>query len=557
MYLSQVFVPSLMLLSQLVSAQESLDQICGDLPGIEDCKGTVTIPVKAKLKYCSKEVFTVDPCKTTTTFKYPCPTWKNPTKLCDGSTCVPGTVTKSVDVPCGISIVTKEVSLCQSVRDSVGNAGSDFINKASAMCDCIPKVLKLIQAGIMDTVFGAGVSLDVDSSVVAQMVRLQTCVSDTGLGIKDNRDEVYANELTSKDGWIVLHAAEITLATYAELALAVSPCLTGVACRPTAVANFFKRYLTDSATTLGIQLAKLLFGWIDIFGNIKKKVTAITDAAESLAMHLAPVPGKVQTTKKKICQNKRCVGPGVSAFMKKVSKALTTAQSLQNIRQAADTAATAAPEMISVVKKTIGVAKTIPGSSFFTDLIKSGALTKVEDMLESFQIVKELPESVAELEETISPVEDLVSNYEALGINALAAVEDVISFSWAPYAKELKADSSGKLRKGLIEIQKLFKTGLLKPVRDLKADIKGLKDVLATSPIKKGDFEFKAGITDYQRWTTLSMDAPCAKEGKSNFELSGFKTSFSYPKFYSCKYGPQEIPWPSHFVPYIKFKMAE
>ncbi|KAK7424080.1 hypothetical protein QQX98_000690 [Neonectria punicea] len=388
------------------------------------------------------------------------------------------------------------------------------------------------------------------------MVRLQNCVLDGGLGIHDNRDEVYANELTSKDGWVVFHAAEITLATYAELVLAVSPCLTGVACRPTAVANFFKRYVKDSAVTLALQLAKLLYGWNDTFGKLKTKVTAVSDSAESLNTNLAPVPGQVQTIKEKICQNKRCSGSGVSAFLKKVSKALTAAQSLQSVQQAADVAATAAPEMIGVVDKTIAVANKVPASSFFMDLIKSGSLTKVEDMLQSFQIVKDLPNSVAELEDIISPIETLVSNYESLGANALTAVQGVVSFSWDPYAKELKADPSGKLREGLLEIQKTFKTKLLPPLSDLNTDIKALKDVLVTSPVKKGKFEFKAGVVDYQRWTSVSMDAPCAKQVKSNFELGGYKTSYAYPSFYSCEYGPQDIPWPNHFVPYIKFTLA-
>lgn len=84
-----------------------------------------------------------------------------------------GTVEKSVNVPCGISIETKKVSLCQSVRDSLGNTGSNFINKAGAMCNCIPKVLSLIKAGIYHTLFSASGSLDVDSSLVTEMIQLQ------------------------------------------------------------------------------------------------------------------------------------------------------------------------------------------------------------------------------------------------------------------------------------------------------------------------------------------------------------------------------------------------
>ncbi|KPM42097.1 hypothetical protein AK830_g4474 [Neonectria ditissima] len=539
MHFSLLFITPLVLLSQLALAKD-LEEICNGLPGIDDCTGTIKVPI--------------DPCKTKTTFKYPCPTWKEPTKLCDGTTCVPGTVTKTVNVPCGISIVTKDVSLCQSVRDSLGNSGSEFINKAGAMCNCIPKLLNFIKAAFWQVVLGG--SLDVDTSVVTEMVRLQNCVLSEGLDIQDNRDEVYAEKLTSKDGWIVFHAAEITLATYAEMVLAVSPCLTGVACKPTAVASFFKRYVKDSAVSLALQVAKMLSGWNDTFGKLKITVTAVSDSATSFATNLAPVPGKVQTVKGKICQSKRCAGPGVSAFMKKVSTAITTAQSLQSIQEAAGVAAKAAPEMISVVDKTIAVTKNVPTSKYLMGLITSGALTKIEDVLQSFQIVEDLPNSVAELEDIISPIETLVSNYESLGKNALAAVKGVVSFSWDAYAKELKVDPSGKLREGLLEIQKTFKAKLLPLLSDLNADIKDLKDVLATSPVKKGEFQFKAGVADYQRWMSVSMDAPCAKQVKSNFELGGYKTSYAYPSFYSCEYGPQNIQWPNHFVPYIKFTLA-
>lgn len=46
------------LLSQLVLAN-TIDEICGGVDGIIDCKGSFDVPVKAKLKYCPQEVFEV------------------------------------------------------------------------------------------------------------------------------------------------------------------------------------------------------------------------------------------------------------------------------------------------------------------------------------------------------------------------------------------------------------------------------------------------------------------------------------------------------------------
>ncbi|KAM0420342.1 hypothetical protein ACHAPT_011884 [Fusarium lateritium] len=475
--------------------------------------------------------------------------------MCDGMACVPGTIEKWKDVPCGINIITKDVSVCQSIRDTMGNAGSSFINKANTMCNCLPRILWLIKARIFDTIFTASGSLKVESDLVTEMVRLQTCFLDREFEIKDNRDEVYEKELTSQDGWVVFTAPEITLATYAELALAVSPCMTGVACSPVAVAAFFKRYVTSAMFTMGIQIGQLLLDWMKIFGTFKTKVSTITAAAKTIATAVTTIPAKVETTKKTVCQKQLCKGPGVTAFLNKVAKATTAAQSLQNIREAAEKATKAIPELISIVDKAIVLTKDVPDSKFFMDLVKSGAISKVDDMLESIQIARKLPESIQEIQDIIAPVQELVSKYENLAITVATAIKDVTSFSWTPYTKELQADSSGKLRGALTGVQNTVQLQLGESLGDLTAAMKDLRHALDTLPIKKTKIDYDTGVTYYKRWSSISVDAPCAKESKSNFEIGGFKTSYSYPSFYSCEYGPQDISWPPHFIPYLKIKL--
>ncbi|KAI8714933.1 hypothetical protein NCS52_00999800 [Fusarium sp. LHS14.1] len=535
MHFSSVIAAVLLLLSQPTSAQ-NMTEICAGAPGIQDCTGSFKIPVKAQLKTCRTKYYSIDPCKTKKSFRYPCPIWSDPFRMCDGETCVPGTVEKWTDAPCGINVITKTVSVCQSIRDTLGGAGSSFIEKANTLCNCLPQMLWL--------------------DVVTNVIRLQNCFLEKELGVKDNRAEVYAEKLTPKDGWLIFTAPEITSATYAELAVAVSPCLTGVGCNPVAVTAFFTRYVKSAALGMGLQVANLLLSWVETFGSMKTKVSTIIGATKTIKTSVAALPGKVETTKKTVCKGKLCSGPGVTAFLSKVSKAIAAAQSLQNIRQSADKAASAIPEMISVADKAIEVTKKVPNSSFFMNLLESGSFTKVTDMLESIQIVKKLPESVQKLEDNVGPVQELVSKYEPLVKTISAVVKEVTSFSWTPYTKELQADSSGRLRGLLTGLQNTIQLQLGESLDDLTKEIKNLKDALATLPIGKSKFDYDANVTSYSRWSDVSVPAPCSKQNKANFALSGYKTSYNYPRFYRCDYGPQRVPWPRHFVPYMKIKMS-
>ncbi|KAF4978859.1 hypothetical protein FZEAL_4819 [Fusarium zealandicum] len=556
MRFSPLLVAPLVLLSQLVSGaqlEQPMEEICAGVPGIDGCKGSLNFPTSCMADEKGQQL---DSCKTKNTFKYPCPTWSNPTKLCDGETCVPGFVDKDVDYPCGIAIATKPANTCQTIRDKLGSAGSVFISSVAVMCDCLPKMVAYGASGVTRSLLTPSSSLASGSGMSTSFLKLQNCFVDNLFDIADDRDEVYANELTNKDGAIFFTAAEITLAIYEKLAMVVGSCLSPVSCNPSAVSSFFKDYLGSSALSLTMQLAKLVDAWIGIFGSMKGKIEIIRSASETLPTPLATVAGRVTTVKKTVCLGRLCSGLGVSGFMKKVAKALENAQALQSIRDAADTAASAAPELITEAQKTIATAKTIPDAGFFMNLIKSGVLRKPEDIPKAIPIVQKFPKSVAQMKDIVAPIDQLVSGYETLTADAQAAIKDVINFSWTPYAKELNADASGKLKKGLTEIQSLFKAQLNEPVTDLAAGIKALKDSLADFPVNKDNFAFDIGMTTYNRWSYVTVDAPCSKKLSKTFQLGGFKKTFNYVQIYSCPWGPQEITWPDHLVPYVKIQMS-
>ncbi|XEV01194.1 hypothetical protein FSHL1_006481 [Fusarium sambucinum] len=542
------------LLGQLVLS-DTIDEICGGVDGIIECKGSFDVPIKAKLKYCPQTIFEVDPCKTKKTFKYPCPTWNDPFKLCDGETCVPGTIEKMVNLPCGINIMTEKRGVCQAVRDTLGNIGNEFIDKSGAMCGCVPKVFSLIKSGIWDRIGTVAGLLNIDSVIITEVIRLQKCIIDKKLGVKDDRDEVIEEQLTPEGGWVVLRAKEIDIATYAEMVAAISPCLSGI-CDPTNISYFFTRYLKDTATQFGLQHPKMLLEWIKLFEKLNSVVVAINSSSKTVATNVAIVSNKVRTTQKATCTGKLCVGAGISTFNKKVANAIASTQALMNMQNAASDSAKNALVMVERTKRVIKTSESIPQASFFVNLIQSGKLSKLEDIGQAIQLTTDLPEAVAELRGLLSPIADLATGFKPLSEKALAAIEEVIAYPWNKHAKELQADSSGNLKKGLVEIQSLFKTQLQKPLKDVNTGVSNLQVLAESSPVKPGNFQYDSGIVSYNRWTELAMDVPCMKKARSKFELSGFKTFYDSRQFYSCKFGPQQIPWPDHYIPYIKFRVG-
>lgn len=78
-----------------------------------------------------------------------------------------------MDSPCGIEITTRKIDACQLVRGALGNAGQQFITKADAMCQCLPKALKMVTTASFESIrTGSDVSTSV-SSIIGEVVELQ------------------------------------------------------------------------------------------------------------------------------------------------------------------------------------------------------------------------------------------------------------------------------------------------------------------------------------------------------------------------------------------------
>lgn len=83
-----------------------------------------------------------------------------------------GTREKWIDVPCGINIKTRDVGLCDAVQSEL-QVNLDLLNKAAAMCDCIPKALALSTDGSLRATDAISDASSVTSRVLAVYAELQ------------------------------------------------------------------------------------------------------------------------------------------------------------------------------------------------------------------------------------------------------------------------------------------------------------------------------------------------------------------------------------------------
>lgn len=86
---------------------------------------------------------------------------------------MPGTRETWINTPCGIIITTKKVDICQLVRDQVPGMDQRMIKKSGAVCNCLPKLLALIDSDTFSAVSNGGDTSAAVSALIAELAKLQ------------------------------------------------------------------------------------------------------------------------------------------------------------------------------------------------------------------------------------------------------------------------------------------------------------------------------------------------------------------------------------------------
>ncbi|UKZ85649.1 uncharacterized protein TrAFT101_001501 [Trichoderma asperellum] len=542
------------LLSQCISClillygargESTIQEICGGFQNIQSCDASFDIPTGAKSKTCPNKFFEPNKCKTKAKYRYPCPTTRKPFRRCDGWTCVPGTDEIWRDMPCGITILTTSINVCGAVRGLAGNMGTQFIEKAGAICGCFPETLNLIAQGIYQSVKDGTDVSEAALTAINISNRLEKCMADNGFDVKDNKAQVEAANLSPSQGWIVLRAAEIDLVTYADLITTIIPCFTPAGCQPRLIVDFFTNYFTKSKELMSDKLVAVLNGWLDMIDRMEKKGQEVISAAENLVGQANSISDEIKTALNEVCTGEACLEQQAVSFMQKVSNLTAAIHLVEDSRVAAVTAAKVVPEMAALTRSTIEAAQAAPDIDYLIKLITKRAFSGVGDIWNSFQVIQKLPENAKKIQDSAALIQGFITGDAGHWRNTMSMLSEVLSVNW----------DATPVGTGMTKIQSIIRTKLEEPVGNLANSISHLGDSLDAFPIKDGKFGMQPGVVSYQRHSTVSMDVPCTRQKRASFSIAGYQKSFDYPEFYLCPYGPREIPWPNQHIPFLKLRI--
>lgn len=176
-------------------------------------------------------------------------------------------------------------------------------------------------------------------------------------------------------------------------------------------------------------------------------------------------------------------------------------------------------------------------------LIVEKKLTKVEDVVGLLQVSKRLPSLLGDIQSVLPTLQGVASGIQAQG----AQLGAMLDTSWT--------SESAAVRKAIEDIQAVIRNNLLARVNSINDRGKQIQDLLNGLQGRGvgGVWEFK--VASYRRWFDISLDMPCTTTGRASYTIAGWKTSFDYPKFYSCPY-TKEIPFPNHHIPYVKLQLG-
>lgn len=202
-------------------------------------------------------------------------------------------------------------------------------------------------------------------------------------------------------------------------------------------------------------------------------------------------------------------------------------------------------EIVALTRSAIEAAQTVPDVNYLIELVKKGALTKVDDIWNSFLVIQKLPEIANKMQDSAALIQRVVTGNASHWHNSMSVLSEVLSAKW----------DATPVGTGMTKIQSIIKTELEVPVGNLTNAISRLGDVLDSFPIKDGNFGLQTGVVSYQRYSTVSMDVPCTRQKRAFFSIAGYRKSFDYPEFYLCPYGPKQIPWPNQHIPFVKMRV--
>ncbi|WZH44182.1 uncharacterized protein QYS62_005200 [Fusarium acuminatum] len=570
MQLSLPFLLPVVLLAQVIAAQNAglntLPVICAGVKEVSTCKIKVIVPsgVMVNMK-----------------------TIKIPTELTDTGS---GWEKKPKQIPSSLTILTKEVDLCDQIRSALGRRmGDNFIKSSEAICGCLTRLQNFATTGSFTAMSIRGEINTATTKVADDTLSIEKvlysnlslyfssntskCFGKISLPILNNKVDI-ANVLKSIAPWVIAQAkdvslavspsthlgtdaSEIDLSVFQSLARLVAACQAGN-CNTNSIGAAVNAYLTPSFQLMEPPIKSVLVQWDGALSRIQERVKDINEAADSLASNYDIMRAEFDSRKQKVCEElNRCDGQGVAEFLGRVDEVIEAANTLWPVRGPLDVPSSRLGDRLADTIQLRKDIKKYPKAADLVSMIKQGKFKKISDIFLFMPIVQRVPELAKQIRTDLSPLQDVVKQYKQ---PSGEAHDNAWSLSWSniiwPDTK-LTSDSpeaDAALIAELDAVDELVRNYLLSPLLAYSNGIFIMDAELRGFSVVNGSFAMETKVLTYNRWTTISMDMPCSKKETKVYKKSGLQKSFSWRTYFKCKVVPVTAYFPKTHVPYIRIR---
>ncbi|KAJ4180574.1 hypothetical protein NW755_011671 [Fusarium falciforme] len=514
MRLSLPFLLPFVLLAQVVIAQNAalntLPVICAGVKEVSTCKIKVIVPSGVKVNMKTIKVPTVGQAQ--------CP-------RVDNVVLISGWEKKSVQVPSSLTILTKEVDLCDEIRRALGKGlGDKFIKSAEAICGCFTRLQNFATTGSFTAMSIRGEMTTTTAKVADDTLsiekvpypsfspefssNLSKCFGKVSLPILNNKVDI-ASVLKSIAPWVIAQAKDIDLSVFQSLARVVAACHAGN-CNANSISAAVNNYLTPSFQLMEAPIKSVLVQWDGALTRIQERVNDINEAANSLASNYDIMRAEFDSSKQKICEE--------------------------------------------LQRKDI---KKYPDAASLVSMIKQGKFKKISDIFLFMPIVQRVPELAKQIKTDLSPLQDIIRQYKQPSGDAQ---ENTWALSWSNIIwpdTELTSDSpeaDAALIRELNAVDELVRKYLSSHLLEYSNGMVIMDAELRGFSVVNGSFAMETKVATYNRWTTLSTDMPCSKKETKVYKKSGLQKSFSWRTYFKCKVAPITAYFPKTHVPYVRIR---
>ncbi|KAH7207135.1 hypothetical protein DER44DRAFT_810739 [Fusarium oxysporum] len=524
------------LLAQLLSyvllahcAQSTLSETCAGLQNLSTCKFKFSVPTGFTVN--TKEV-TEKKCKTKKKERKPCATKKEPSKTCDVMTCVSGYDISTKRVPTGLKVVTKQVDLCQTVRNVLGQSeGDNFIKSSEAICKCFPRLQQL--------------SFTTQAKSIIRELYPRRMQSN---GWSDAMNSIKAQGTPIK-------AFEMDVPMYAKIITGMKSCEKG-SCNSTqiieAVQYVFSRFRND----IEGGFKGVLSNW-GILTSMNATSVEQRDALSNLMSYVSLAQAQVESINASCEKLGSCKGPVVSSFMEQVNSNIAAASYLGNLRFPADLGG----KLNNLLKRQANAssqARDLLDEAATVALFKNGKVKTVKDLFQLLPMAKRVKDLSNDIKTQLDPFKEFLPNNLTFAISTVKEENKLRSMSFDEIELELNVSEKEENREVLEKLEAMqeliFKNYDGDYLFRVISSIGSIQGQLSYLSAMNGKFVIETDIVTFEQWSKLpTMAMPCSKTMDKTYKDSGFKEVFSYPEYSKCTVDGMTAKFPDLQIGYFRW----